>query len=101
METLTLLLSAVVVIELGGLLYFAMKGTQLLEQFVPKKGGPAKNGHHHGTHTLTNYSVWKYRDGAWLVIENRCEPGFQPGEPPLRPGSYPNEVVRKPAIRQK
>jgi hypothetical protein len=57
---------------------------------------------HHNHHTaLTNYSTWTYRNGNWELAESRVESGFEPGEPPRRPGAYEGETVRRPAVRSK
>jgi hypothetical protein len=49
---------------------------------------------------MTNYSTWMYKDGAWELIDRKLEPGFEPGQPPRRPGAYENEIVRRPAVRK-
>lgn len=59
----------------------------------------SSNGSRHAYAALTNYSTWMYKDGAWKVIESKIEPGFVPGEPPRRPGSYEGEIIRRPAVR--
>jgi hypothetical protein len=91
MEMFTNVLLSILVVE-GGLIAFMLFK-------ITKKLRPVSE-EHPDRSSLTNYSVWKY-DGAWRVVEDRCQPGFHPGDPPSRPGDYPGEIVRKPASRNK
>jgi hypothetical protein len=100
METSLGVMLGILMIELGGLLVLTAKGNQVLERILHKfdktNGGSDP---HQGTHVLTNFCVWKW-EGKWRLIENRCQPGFEPGDPPHRAGAMPNEIVRKPAVRK-
>lgn len=100
MDTLTSVVSAVLIIELGGLLFLNFKHTQHLEKIAKKLCPDDGIDPHRGQHGMTNFCVWKWEDG-WRVIENKCQPGFEPGDPPPRPGAMPNEIVRRPAVRRK
>lgn len=99
METSLALMLGVLMVELGALLVLTAKGNNVLEQILHKLRANGGSDPHQGTHMLTNYCVWKW-EGKWRLIENKCQPGFQPGDPPQRPGAIPNEIVRKPAVRK-
>jgi hypothetical protein len=63
--------------------------------------GRMRNGNnlHHAHTRLKNVTTYIYRGGAWSICEQRLEPGFADGGPPLRPGAYEGEVVRRTAVR--
>ena len=88
MGTVTNLLLGVIVVELAGMLYLTWRRDYCREDQP-----------HRGHSSMTNYCLWRYRQGQWHLVENRCLPGFQPGDPPARAGTYPDEMVRKPATR--
>lgn len=52
---------------------------------------------HHSYRRMHNFCIWTYRDGCWVLVEDRSGPGHHAGPPPERPGAYPNETVRKPS----
>jgi hypothetical protein len=88
MGTFTNVLLGIIVVELAGLLYLTWRGDETPDDRP-----------HLGQSTMKNYCLWTYRQGKWHMVENRCQPGFQPGDPPSRHGAYPDETVRKPATR--
>jgi hypothetical protein len=99
MEILTGLMLGVIAIELGALLLLSRKSTAVLEEMAQAlaKKYPDPETLHPGGFGLSNFCVWRYRQGQWQVIEDRCGPGFHPGDPPNRAGDYEGEIVRKPA----
>jgi hypothetical protein len=88
MEIVTNVLLGIIVVELAGLLHLTWKKPTHREESM-----------HPGAWNMTNYCLWTFRQGQWHLVENRCLPGYQPGGPPSRPGDFPEETVRKPAIR--
>lgn len=88
MQFLNTALQIVIVAELAWLSFFTFKIAKALCGLT------------HGWVGRSNYCIWSFRDGSWQLMEDRSEPGFQPGEPPARAGSYPGETVRQPAVRR-
>lgn len=76
----------------------AKRSARLLAKMVELLAEDGRGTHHRGT-GLTNFGVWTYNGSGWQLSERRTEPGFVVGDPPRRPGAYPGETVRKPAVR--
>jgi hypothetical protein len=96
MGILTGLMLGVIAIELAALLLFSSRSTAVLDQIACLLARKPET-LHPGYLELGNFCVWRYRQGQWQVIEDRCGPGFRPGDPPHRSGDYEGEIVRKPA----
>lgn len=88
MQHLTNLLLAIIATELAALLYFTIR---------PRPDMSFE----HEVFAHANYSVWKFEDGTWRMIQDRTRPGFMPGDPPPRPGNFPNEIIKKPGVRHR
>lgn len=52
---------------------------------------------HHEHFDMKNYCIWSYRDGRWVLVEDRSGEGYHSGPPPERPGGYPGESLRRPS----
>jgi hypothetical protein len=48
-------------------------------------------------------SLWVYRkrENQWELEASNCQPGFEPGPPPGKPGLHDGYRVRRPCIRSK
>ena len=93
-------LLALIVILLGWLVYLAYAVLEQLNRLsLARRPSDPHGGYCHGISWMTNFSLWKYKDGRWRMVEEKCEQGFRPGDPPRRPGAYEGEVIRRPAVR--
>jgi hypothetical protein len=61
---------------------------------------PPRPKEHTNTHTLlSGTGVWVYRSGVWELSDDYSDPGYEPGGPPIEPGEYEGQVVRKASVR--
>ncbi len=61
--------------------------------------GFATNGHG-PPESRFGYSVWRYRDGAWVMTEDHSRPGYVPGPAPTGPGRFPDDLARVTSVRR-
>ena len=40
-------------------------------------------------------ALWESVAGEWRLMKSACAEGFDPGSPPLDPGNYEGEIVKK------
>jgi hypothetical protein len=72
-------------------------------------GPKTTNGFHtHGFRTngqpppesRAGYSIWRYRNGVWVMTENHSRPGYVPGPAPTEPGRFPDDLARVTSVRR-
>jgi hypothetical protein len=41
------------------------------------------------------YGIWEFSQGAWSLRSAECPEGYAPGTPPVQPGRFEGELLRK------
>jgi hypothetical protein len=58
------------------------------ERLVIKTERPVKN-------LGVGDSLWESVAGEWVLLKCGCASGFEPGSPPIEPGAYEGQILRK------
>ncbi len=85
---------------LGVLVNIALNVSEIRRLLRPRLTLPIGNhgilhDHSCGVARVAAFSVWKYRQNQWLLVQECGQEGCDCGPAPNRPGRFQGEVVRK------